>query len=93
MNLPEWKQASLGCLAATLFGAVQSLYAFAMGSIVSVYFLTSHQEIKDKTRIYLLCFLGLAVFLMVVNITQHYNFAYMGEYLTKRTQKGTSLKK
>ncbi|KAL4653636.1 hypothetical protein ACB092_01G319100 [Castanea dentata] len=84
LNLPEWKQASLGCLAATVFGAVQPLYAFAMGSMISVYFLTSHQEIKDKTRIYSLCFLGLAVLSMVVNITQHYNFAYMGEYLTKR---------
>lgn len=86
MNLPEWKQACLGCLNALLFGAVQPTYAFAMGSMISVYFYTDHDEIKKKTRIYSLCFLGLAVFSLVVNIFQHYNFAYMGEYLTKRVR-------
>ncbi|KAL5582453.1 hypothetical protein UlMin_014895 [Ulmus minor] len=84
MNLPEWKQACLGCLSASLFGAVQPLYAFAMGSMISVYFLTDHDEIKKKTTIYALCFLGLAIFSLVINVCQHYNFAYMGEYLTKR---------
>lgn len=84
LNLPEWKQACLGCLGAVLFGAVQPVYAFAMGSMISVYFLKSHDEIKDKTMIYSLCFLGLAVFSLLINIIQHYNFAYMGEYLTKR---------
>ncbi|KAJ7974483.1 ABC transporter B family protein [Quillaja saponaria] len=86
LNLPEWKQASLGCLSAVLFGAVQPLYAFAMGSMISVYFLTDHDEIKEKTRIYALCFLGLAVFSLLINICQHYNFAYMGEHLTKRVR-------
>ncbi|KAI4351539.1 hypothetical protein L6164_005897 [Bauhinia variegata] len=82
--LPEWKHASLGCMSAVLFGAVQPIYAFSMGSMISVYFLTNHKEIKEKTRIYALCFLGLAVFSLVINICQHYSFAYMGEYLTKR---------
>ncbi|XP_019428490.1 PREDICTED: ABC transporter B family member 15-like [Lupinus angustifolius] len=86
LNLPEWKQACLGCLNALFFGAVQPTYAFAMGSMISVYFLTDHEEIKKKTMIYSLCFLGLAVFSLVVNILQHYNFAYMGEYLTKRVR-------
>lgn len=86
MNLPEWKQASLGCLSATLFGAVQPAYAFAMGSMISVFFLPDHKEIKEKTRIYSLCFVGLAIFSLVINICQHYNFAYMGEYLTKRVR-------
>lgn len=84
LNLPEWKQAILGCLSAALFGAVQPLYAFAMGSMISVYFLTDHDKIKEKSRTYALCFLGLAVFSLLVNISQHYSFAYMGEYLTKR---------
>ncbi|XP_059670243.1 ABC transporter B family member 15-like [Cornus florida] len=84
MNLPEWREASLGCVSAVLFGAVQPVYAFAMGSMISVYFLPDHGEIKSKTRIYSLCFLGLAVFSLVINICQHYNFAAMGEYLTKR---------
>lgn len=84
LNLPEWKQAILGCLSAVLFGAVQPLYSFTMGSMISVYFLVNHDEIKDKTRTYALCCLGLAVFSLLVNISQHYSFAYMGEYLTKR---------
>ncbi|XP_060959020.1 ABC transporter B family member 15-like [Cannabis sativa] len=86
MNVPEWKQASLGCLSAVLFGAVQPVYAFAMGSMISVFFLPNHDEIKEKTRIYALCFLGLAIFSLVINICQHYSFAYMGEYLTKRVR-------
>ncbi|KAJ9135221.1 hypothetical protein P3X46_032429 [Hevea brasiliensis] len=84
LNLPEWKQASFGCLGAILFGGVQPLYAFAMGSMISVYFYTDHDEIKKRIRIYSLCFLGLSIFTFIVNIVQHYNFAYMGEYLTKR---------
>ncbi|KAJ4707555.1 ABC transporter B family protein [Melia azedarach] len=84
LNLPEWKQASLGCLSATLFGAVQPVYSFAMGSMISVFFLTDHDKIKSQTRIYSLCFLGLSIFSLLVNVSQHYNFAYMGEYLTKR---------
>ncbi|CAH8349320.1 unnamed protein product [Eruca vesicaria subsp. sativa] len=84
MNLPEWKQALYGCISATLFGAIQPAYAYSLGSMVSVYFLTSHDEIKEKTMIYALSFVGLAVVSFLINISQHYNFAYMGEYLTKR---------
>lgn len=84
LNAPEWRQACMGCGSAVLFGAVQPVYAFALGSVVSVYFLTDHDEVKRKTRTYSLCFLGLAVFSLLINVSQHYNFAYMGEYLTKR---------
>ncbi|XP_057769484.1 ABC transporter B family member 15-like [Salvia miltiorrhiza] len=84
MNLPEWKQATMGCVGAILFGAIQPVYAFAMGSMISVYFETDHGEIKRETKIYALCFVGLAVFSMLINILQHYNFAAMGEHLTKR---------
>ncbi|CAK8533573.1 unnamed protein product [Lathyrus sativus] len=86
MNLPEWKHACLGCLNALLFGAIQPVYAFAMGSVISVYFLEDHDEIKKQIRIYAFCFLGLAVSSMVLNVLQHYSFAYMGEYLTKRVR-------
>ncbi|XP_038890487.1 LOW QUALITY PROTEIN: ABC transporter B family member 15-like [Benincasa hispida] len=86
LNLPEWRQGLMGCSGAILFGAVQPLYAYAMGSMISVYFLHSHEEIKAKTRTYALCFVGLAMFSFLVNILQHYNFAYMGEYLTKRVR-------
>ncbi|KAK7316386.1 hypothetical protein VNO77_35390 [Canavalia gladiata] len=86
LNLPEWRQACLGCLSAVMFGAIEPLYSFALGSMISIYFLTNYDEIKRKTAIYSLFFLGLAVFSLVVNIIEHYSFAYMGEYLTKRVK-------
>jgi ATP-binding cassette subfamily B (MDR/TAP) protein 1 len=55
-----------------------------MGSMVSIYFLTDHKEMKDQTRIYSLFFVGLALVSFLINIAQHYNFGVMGEYLTKR---------
>ncbi|XP_034915408.1 ABC transporter B family member 15 [Populus alba] len=84
LNLPEWKQASFGCLGAILFGGVQPVYAFVLGSMVSVFFLKDHNEIKEKIKIYSLFFLGLTFFSLIINVIQHYNFAYMGEHLTKR---------
>ncbi|CAN7079896.1 unnamed protein product [Brassica oleracea var. botrytis] len=84
MNRPEWKHALSGCLSAALYGAVQPLNAYVVGSMVSMYFLTSHNKIREKTRIYVLVFVGLALFVFFTNIVQHYCFAYMGENLTKR---------
>ncbi|KAL0350953.1 UNVERIFIED_CONTAM: ABC transporter B family member 15 [Sesamum radiatum] len=84
MNLPEWRQATMGSISAILFGAIQPLYAFALGSVISVYFQQDHSVIKEKIKIYSLCFLGLAVFSLLINVCQHYNFAAMGEHLTKR---------
>ncbi|KAH0869859.1 hypothetical protein HID58_076881, partial [Brassica napus] len=84
MNRPEWKHALSGCSSAALYGAVQPIKSYITGSMVSVYFLTSHDEIREKTRIYVLAFVGLALFLFLISIVQHYCFAYMGEYLTKR---------
>ncbi|KAG2316338.1 hypothetical protein Bca52824_019460 [Brassica carinata] len=84
MNRPEWKHALYGCLSAALHGGVQPISAFVSGSMVSVYFLTSHDEIKEKTRIYVLFFVGLAVFTFFSITIQQYSFGYMGEYLTKR---------
>lgn len=86
LNYPERKQAVLGCIGAILTGAVQPTYSFTLGSLVSVLFSTSHAEIKEKTMIYCLCFVGLFIFSLVVNTVQHYNFAYMGEHLTKRVR-------
>ncbi|CAI0455747.1 unnamed protein product [Linum tenue] len=84
LNLPEWKQGLLGCSGAVLFGGIQPLYAFVMGSMISMFFLPDHDEIKRRTAIYSLSFLGLAFVSMIVNVVQHYNFAYVGECLTKR---------
>lgn len=84
LNAPEWKQALMGSFSAIVFGGIQPAYAYAMGSMISIYFLTDHTEIKDKTRTYALIFVGLAVLSFLINIGQHYNFGAMGEYLTKR---------
>ncbi|KAK8717081.1 hypothetical protein V6N13_044362 [Hibiscus sabdariffa] len=84
LNLPEWKQATIGCLSAVLFGAVQPLSAFTTGSMVSMFFLTDHGEIKEKAKVYALAFLGFSLFSLTSNIILHYNFTYMGEHLTKR---------
>ncbi|KAJ4972556.1 hypothetical protein NE237_005730 [Protea cynaroides] len=86
LSLPEWKHAIQGCVSATLFGAVQPAYAYVMGSVISVYFLQDQSEIKSKTRTFSLFFAALAVFSLVINISQHYSFAAMGEYLTKRVR-------
>lgn len=84
LNKPEWKHAAMGCLSTILFGTVVPVYAFSMGATISLYFLTDDDDIKQKTRTYALCFLGLLVFSILINISQHFTFAYMGEYLTKR---------
>lgn len=81
---PEWKREILACLGASLSGAVQPIYSFLMGSMISVYFLPDHIEIKDKTRLYAWCFAGFFVFSLFVDTLQHYNFAYVGEYTAKR---------
>ncbi|RVW24013.1 ABC transporter B family member 15 [Vitis vinifera] len=86
MNRPEWKEASIGCLSAVLSGAIQPLYAFSMGSMISVYFLPDHEEMKKHTRIYSVCFFVLFVLSLLSNICQHYSFAAMGENLTKRVR-------
>ncbi|XP_057984281.1 ABC transporter B family member 15-like [Malania oleifera] len=86
LNLPEWKLATLGCWCAVLFGAVHPIYAFTMGSMISVFLLVEHEKIKEQTMIYSFCFVGLAVFSLLVNIGQHYSFGAMGEYLTKRVR-------
>ncbi|CAL9172528.1 unnamed protein product, partial [Musa hybrid cultivar] len=86
LNLQEWRQAVLGSLGAMAFGAVQPLYAFSMGSMLSVYFMNDHKEIRSNTRTYCLIFVAMSVLSFLVNILQHYNFAAMGEYLTRRVR-------
>lgn len=84
LNLPEWKQATLGCISSMLFGAIQPVYTFILGSMIYVYFLPDHSEMKEKIKVYSFCFLGMAVFWFLTSVVQHYNFSSMGEYLTKR---------
>ncbi|PON59414.1 ABC transporter [Parasponia andersonii] len=84
LNKPERKQACLGCLSAILSGAVQPLHSVAMGTTISIYFSTDHDEIKERIRSLALWFFGLSLFSLLINICQHYSFGYIGENLTKR---------
>ncbi|KAH9320215.1 hypothetical protein KI387_021984, partial [Taxus chinensis] len=47
LSSPEWKKAIVGSTCALLFGAVQPIYAFFLGSMIST-FLSSRDEIEDK---------------------------------------------
>ena len=85
MNAPEWKQALLGCLGAAGSGTVQSLHAYCLGTIISVYF-EDKSTINSKIRFYCFIFLSLGVISFTANLCQHYNFAIMGERLTKRVR-------
>ncbi|KAF7802904.1 ABC transporter B family member 15-like [Senna tora] len=76
----------LNVLGAGAFHLTNPLYAFAMGSLVWVFFVTDHEEIKEKTKVYAASFVELSVMSLVINVSQHYCFAYMGEYLTKRVR-------
>ncbi|KAF8031809.1 hypothetical protein BT93_D0888 [Corymbia citriodora subsp. variegata] len=80
---PEWKQLAMARVSAVLGGAVQPVFAFLMGSMMYV-FLRRPDDFKEKTRTYTLCFTGFFVFSLLIHTFQHYNFAYVGEYLSKR---------
>ncbi|PIN02501.1 Multidrug/pheromone exporter, ABC superfamily [Handroanthus impetiginosus] len=86
MNEPEWGRALLGCLGAIGSGAVQPINAYCVGGLIAVYFRTDKSSITSHARPYSLVFLGLGVFNFITNLAQHYNFAIMGEKLTKRVR-------
>lgn len=86
MNAPEWKQAVLGCIGAAGYGAIQPLQSYCLGTIVSIYFISDNSTIKSETSLYCFIFLGAAVGTFITKLLQHYNFAIMGESLTKRVR-------
>ncbi|XP_022754975.1 putative ABC transporter B family member 8 [Durio zibethinus] len=87
LNSPEWKQGLIGSLSAIAFGAVQPVYALNVGGMISAFFAKSHQEMQSRIRTYAMTFSLLALFSIILNLIQHYNFAYMGERLTRRIRK------
>ncbi|XP_021276536.1 putative ABC transporter B family member 8 [Herrania umbratica] len=87
LNSPEWKQGLIGSLSAIAFGAVQPVYALTVGGMISAFFAKSHQEMQARIRTYALIFSLLTLFSIILNLIQHYNFAYMGERLTRRIRK------
>ncbi|XP_059659095.1 putative multidrug resistance protein [Cornus florida] len=86
MNAPEWKRSVLGCLGAVGAGGIQPFNAYCMGTLVSVYLLKDNSKIKSETKYYSFIFLSLTVLSFVTNHLQHYDFAIMGEHLTKRVR-------
>ncbi|KAG8365999.1 hypothetical protein BUALT_Bualt17G0030400 [Buddleja alternifolia] len=88
MNAPEWKRALLGCSGAAAFGAVPPVNAYCLGSVVSIYFNSDKSKIRSETTFYCMIFLSIAVVSFFANLLQHYNFAIMGERLTKRIREG-----
>ena len=84
LNSPEWKQGLIGSLSAIAFGAVQPVYALTIGGMISAFFLPSHAQIRARIETYSLIFSALTLISIILNLIQHYNFAYMGSHLTKR---------
>ncbi|KAK1592459.1 hypothetical protein Q3G72_025284 [Acer saccharum] len=84
LNTPEWKQGLIGSLSAVGFGSVQPIYALTIGGMISAFFAPTHREMQAHIRTYAFIFCALSMISLALNLLQHYNFAYMGEQLTKR---------
>ncbi|GJM90459.1 hypothetical protein PR202_ga06740 [Eleusine coracana subsp. coracana] len=61
LNAPEWKQALMGSISAVVSGAIQPVYSYVMGTMITILFSTDHEEIKDKIRTYALFFVAVTV--------------------------------
>ncbi|KAH9310225.1 hypothetical protein KI387_038136, partial [Taxus chinensis] len=87
LNSTEWKNAALGCLGAIGYGAMNPAYSFTVASMLSVLFQDDdHNEIRQKIRSFSLVLVALTVWSFLVNVIEHYNFAVMGEFLTRRVR-------
>lgn len=84
LNLPEWKQGIVGILSAIAFGSVQPVYALTIGGMISAFYSPSHEEMQSRIQKYCMIFSILCLVSVVLNLCQHYNFAYMGERLTRK---------
>ena len=68
MNAPKWKEAMIGTTCILIFGAVQHVYAFVFGSMISMFFINDHQEMKSKIRSYALVFFSLCLVSFTLNL-------------------------
>ena len=84
MNAPEWRQAVIGSLSALVYGLLQPIYATTFGSMVAAFFVQDYSEMNAIIRRSALIFFSLSLISIVVNLLQHYNFAYMGVHLVRR---------
>ncbi|KAH8518439.1 hypothetical protein Peur_037535 [Populus x canadensis] len=87
MNAPEWGRALIGCLAAIGAVAIQPINAYCVGSLVSKYFCSDKSAVKNKSNISALISVVIGALNFITSLLQHYNFAVMGERLTKRVRK------
>ncbi|KAJ3695069.1 hypothetical protein LUZ60_000446 [Juncus effusus] len=86
MNSPESKQAVMGCISATVYGSLQPTFALTLGGMIAAFYDTNHDEMKKMIRQYALTFSSLSLVAIVVNLSQHYSFAHMGENLVRRVR-------
>ncbi|KAA8529665.1 hypothetical protein F0562_034235 [Nyssa sinensis] len=86
MNAPEWKRALLGCLGAAGYGTIQPVNSYFLGALLSVYMLKDDSKIKSETKFNCIIFSSLTIFSFITSLLQHYDFAIMGENLTKRVR-------
>ena len=87
LNKPEWKQGLLGLLGGIGFGFTNPFYAFIIASLTDdLYRDLGHAQLWHNISRYVGALVGLAVFFIGTNLTQHYNFASAGEQLTKRVR-------
>lgn len=84
LNSPEWKQALIGSVSAVIFGTVQPIYALTIGGMIAAFFAPSHEEMRARIERYSLVLSSLCLASVVLNLCQHYSFAFMGERLTRR---------
>ncbi|KAF8715575.1 hypothetical protein HU200_027236 [Digitaria exilis] len=84
MNAPEWRWAVIGSLSALVYGSLQPIYATTIGSFVSAFFVQDYSEMNQIISHSALIFCSLSLISIVVNLLQHYNFAYMGVHLVRR---------
>lgn len=84
LNKPEWKQGLLGVAGAIGFGFVQPIYAYTIGNLLGSFYSKDSVALRHDVKINSAVLASLSVFALAVNIIQHYNFAALGEHLTKR---------
>jgi len=84
LNKPEWKQGLLGLAGAIGFGFVQPIYAYTVGDLLGSFYSKDSAQLRHDVKINSAVLVSLSVFALAVNIIQHYNFAALGEHLTKR---------
>ncbi|KAI5070428.1 hypothetical protein GOP47_0014771 [Adiantum capillus-veneris] len=86
LSKPEWLHTVKGTIGASMFGIIQTLYAFTLGSAISSFYMTSREEQHRSIRNNCLSFITLAIGSLLASVLQHSSFSTVGEILTKRVR-------